>query len=286
MNPLFLRIPATTRRMNFSLWGAALLCLFCCGVSRARESEVRLLSGTEQNGVWGTQDFQVNINALGLVRHVKVYDKEVVWQAAALYTSPVPPDGAAGFRTVQGEGLGNRGLCIEQPRMTTRAESGARIFEFDILVANTNVLAGQPLCKVSQKLTVTPNGEIHVAYDFEWLQTLRWNGFGLLIIFTKAQCKGRDYMVIMSDQIMAGKLDPGPAAECQIRFKRFKQLTVRPEIGPVHLVWDAEANCSLSWGGGQPELRVNPLSHPYRGFMYKGQKDRIAYRILLPVSQQ
>lgn len=273
-------------RTSRCLCGCVVVYLGCCTVSQAREFEVRLLAGTEPDGIWGTKEFQVNVSALGLVRHVKVHDREVVWQAAALYTSPVPPGGTQGVRTVQGEGFGEQGLSVEPPRMLTRDEKGTRIFEFEILVASKKVLDGKPLCHVVQKLSITPTGEIHVSYDCEWLQTLRWDGFGLLVLLSEESCKGRDYMVITADQLMAGKLDPGPAAERQIRSLPFKQLTVRPEMGPFHFVWDAPAQCSLHWGSGQAQLHVNPPSVPYRSFIYQGQKDRIAYRILLPVSQQ
>ena len=276
---------ARSWRLGLLLWGSAACAFFSC-VTHAREFEVRLLNGTEQNGTWGTKEFQVNVSSLGVVRHVKVCDKEVIWQAVALYTSPVPPGGAEGVRTVQGEGMGERGLSVEPPRMVTRDENGSRIFEYEILVANKKVLDGKPLCKILQKLRITPNGEIHVFYDCEWLQTLRWDGFGLLMIFNEEQCNGRDYLVMTSDQIKAGKLDPGPAAERQIRSLRITQLTVRPEMGSCHFVWDAEAQCSFYWGGKQAQLHVDPPCVPYRGSIYQGQRDKLAFRILLPVSQQ
>jgi len=255
--------------------------------AQARAFVVRQLEGNEQTGVWGTDEFRVTVNSLGLVRHVKVKGKEIIWQAAALYTSPVPRDAKEGIRTVQGEGYGNHGLSVEPPRTVTREDNGKRIFEIDHLVASKKVLSGRPLCKVHQKIIITPTGEIHVSYDCEWLETLRWRGFQMLIMFDKQNCENREYMVAAHDILRVGKLDPGPRKPGvrQIRSQPFEQLTIRPEAGPVHFVWDTKLNCSFYWGRGI-QLHMTPHTVPRRLSVLKGQKARIAYRILLPVSQQ
>jgi len=265
--------------------GLVLLSVVWAFAAGAREFEVRLLEGDEQNGIWGTAEFQVRVQATGIMRHLRVKGQELVWQAVALYTSPVPPGEKKGVRTVQGEGHGTRGLSVEPPVVSTRDERGKRVFEFEHLVSNKKVLEGRPLCHVLQKLIITPTGEIHVSYDCEWLHTLRWSSFQMYIVLDKERCGGREYMAIHDGQVKAGALEPGPAAERRIRFAKFEQLTIRPEVGPFHFVWDAEGNCSLHWPGSI-NLSVKPPCVPYRGFVYKGQKDRIAYRILLPVAQE
>ena len=142
--------------------------------AQARAFEVRLLKGTERDGVWGTDEFRVSVNWTGVVRHVIVKDKELIWQAAALYTFPVPPEGGPAPRTVQGEGSGNRGLSIEPPKMECRDEKGKRVFTFHHQVSSKKIHDGKPLCNVLQKIVITPTGEISVAYDFEWTETVRW----------------------------------------------------------------------------------------------------------------
>ena len=263
---------------------AAVVCLLPCR-AQARAFEVRLLKGTEQNGIWGTDEFQVHVSSLGVLRHVKAHGKELIWQAAALYTSPLGPGQKKPPRTVQGEGVGARGLTVKPPQRTTRVENGVRIFEFEHLVANRKVLGGRDLCRVRQKITIRPTGEIHVVYDFEWLHTLRWRGFMLLAMFQKDTCRDREYTVIAGERIYAGKLEAGPITERRLRNVAIDQLTIRSEVGPFHHVWETKTDTSFYWGGGI-QLNTTPSCVPYRGTVYQGQKGRIAYRILLPVSQQ
>ena len=107
---------------------SAKLMICLCGVSlmsgEAREFEVRQLKGDPKNGIWGTKEFSMHVSALGVIRYVKVNGRELVWQAAALYTRPVAPDGRKGLRTVQGEGFGKRGLTVEAPLHRTESKDG------------------------------------------------------------------------------------------------------------------------------------------------------------------
>ena len=248
----------------------------------ARAFEVRLLKGTEKEGVWGTDEFQVSVSSLGVVRHVTVRGKELIWQAAALYTSPVPAGAKEGVRTVQGEGIGDRGLTVTPPTMETRDDRGRRVFTFRHLVSNKKVLDGRPLCHVDQQIIITPTGEIAVSYDFEWLETIPWHGFDLLVLFQKEAIAERDFTLVFDDRILAGRLAPGkPIAESRIR-EAYDRLTIWSEVGPFHYVWDASSTCEFS----PPQLTIQPKSVVYRGKIYKGLKDRISYRILLPVVQQ
>jgi len=271
-------------RRRIAIWLAACLILVSAEAP-GRAFRVRRIRGNRNSATWGTDEFEVTVNSLGVMRHVKVKGLELVWQAAALYTSPVPPGAKRGLRTVQGEGVGTRGLTVERPRMTTREEGGARVFEFEHYVANKKVLGGRRLCKVTQKLMIRPTGEIHVSYDFEWLHTLRWGSFMLLPMFQAKTCRDREYMILAGERVFTGRLEKGPVTQRRLRHIAFKQLTVRSDVGPFHFVWDTENKCSFHWGGGI-QLSITPKSVPYRGVVYKGQKDRIAYRILLPVSQQ
>lgn len=262
--------------------------LVACSVTvHARAFEVRLLEGNEQAGVWGTDEFSVAVNSQGLLRHVKVNGREIIWQAAALYTFPIPLEESKGVRTVQGEGHGERGLTVEPSRMQTRDERGRRVFEFDHLVASKKVLGGRPLCKVGQQVTILPTGEINVAYECEWLETLRWQTFQLLLMFDKGNCESRKFLAAAPDVLRVGKLDPGPRSGDvrQIRGVPFEQLTIRPEVGPVHFVWDEPSDCSFHWGT-DVQLRIAPQSLPRRTPILKGRKARISYRILLPVLQE
>jgi hypothetical protein len=248
----------------------------------ARAFEVRLLKGTEKDGVWGTDEFQVSVSSLGVVRHVTVRGKELVWQAAALYTSPVPAGAKEGVRTVQGEGIGDRGLTVTPPTMEAREDRGRRIFAFRHLVANRKVLEGKPLCRVDQQVVITPTGEISIRYDFECIETIPWHGFSLLILFPKEAIAGRDFTLLVGERVVAGRLTPAaPIAESRIR-EPFDRLSIWSEIGPFHYVWDAPATCEFS----PPQLTIQPMAVVYRGKIFKGLRDRVSYRILLPVAQQ
>jgi len=249
-----------------------------------REFEVRLLSGNERDGTWGTSEFEARVNAMGVVRNVKVQGKELIWQAAALYTSPVPPGGNEGIRVVQGEGSGERGLSVEPPTMECQADRGRRVWTFRHLVSSKKALEGQPLCEVIQKIAMTPTGEIEVTYDCHWLTTLRWHGFSLLMMFAKETIVGRDYVAFAGERALTGILSPSAPGEKRLR-EELSQLTIRAEVGPFHFMFDAPCKTSLDWGASV-QLQVSPKVVPYRGIIDKGSRDRIAYRILLPVSQQ
>ncbi|NOZ20024.1 MAG: hypothetical protein GXP25_02940 [Planctomycetes bacterium] len=264
----------------------AALFLLCPHDVWARDFEVRLLKGTEKNGVWGTEEFQVSVNWAGTVRHVVVHGKELIWQAASLYTYPVPPDGGPAPRTVQGESGLDRGLSVAPPERECRDDNGKRVFLFRCKVSNRKVLDGKPLCDVRQRIVITPTGEIHVRYDFEWIETIRWNSFSLLIFPGKETVPNRDYVILVGDRVLSGKLTLGKAAPGQKRIRaQMDQFTVWSEVGPFHFVWQSKTNCSLTWQR-QVQLSMTPPAVPRRDFVYKGQKDHIAYTILLPVSQQ
>ena len=272
-------------------WNRVVLAVCLCGAvgvgspAWGREFEVRLLKGKAESGFWGTSEFRCHVNSLGVVRHVSVRGKKIFQQAVALYTRPFPPGAKRGIRVVQGEGFGARGLSVEAPKMTTRDEKGTRVFEFEHLVANKKVLNGKPLSKIHQKISITPTGEIHVTYDIEWLHTLRWGMFAQLLMYDIDAVAGREYLAIAGDRVYEGKLDPGPILKRRIRNVAFDRLTVRPEVGPVHVVWRAKTNGSFHWAKSI-QLMFRPEIVPRRGFIYKGSKDRISYSILLPVSQQ
>jgi hypothetical protein len=264
----------------------ALLCAtLAAGAASAREFEVRLLKGKPESGVWGTSEFSVEINRAGVLRHVKLGDREIVWQAAALYTRPYTSGMKRAPRTVQGEGFGKRGLTLEPPKMTIREERGRRIFELEHIIANKQVYDGSPLCKADQKVVIAPNGEIHVTYDFEWLRTVRWSIFSHLVRFDTDACRNREYLILIDGRPHTGVLKPGPVAECRIRHKPFDRLTVYTEPGPIHFVWPREASCTFQWSK-TIGLHIGPAHVSRRGYIYKGLKDTIAYSILLPVPQQ
>ena len=119
--------------MRRLLASCLLIVAVCAGTSLAREYQVRLLQGDENNGTWGTSEFEVQVNYMGSVRSVKVKGVEVLRQSAALYTSPIDPGTKSGARTVQGEGFGARGLSVERPTMKTWDDDGTRFFEFHIV---------------------------------------------------------------------------------------------------------------------------------------------------------
>jgi hypothetical protein len=253
--------------------------------AHGRAFEVRLLKGKEADGVWGTDEFEVSVSPSGVVRHVKVRGVELVWQAVALYTQPVPPGASEGERTVQGETPGKSGLSLAPPTWTTRDENGMRVFEYEHLVANTKVLDGKPLCRMRQRLAIHPTGVIETACDIEWLETVRWHLFSMLAVLNEKTCRNREYVALVGDRVFSGRLEAGPETERRMRDVNLSQLTVWSEVGPFHFVWDAPVRGSFHWGGGIQSY-FGPASAPYRSFIYKGQKDRIAYRVLLPVSQQ
>lgn len=246
-----------------------------------REFEVRLLKGTPADGVWGTGEYQVALNSQGSLRHVSVRDTKLL-VLAALYTSPVPPGAERGLRTVQGEGFGQRGLTVQPPQVESHDNHGRRVFTFRHLVANQKVLGGRPLCRVDQQIVLTPDGEIAVRYDCHWLETTRWDGFGLLLFFEKDAIEGRDFLLSIDDRLVAGRLTAGrPIAEKRIR-EPFTRLTIWSAPGPFHVAWDSPATCELT----PPQLSMDPTATSYRAVVFKGTKDSLQYRILLPVSQQ
>jgi len=251
-----------------------------------RAFEVKLLDGTERSGVWGTEEYRIRVTDQGALRDLMVHGKQVMRYAGALYTSPFPASGSKSIRTVQGEGAGERGLTVEPPERRTCERRGVRVFRFRHQVAKPAVFEGQTLCEVDQAVTLTPTGEITVAYDCRWVRTCRWRGFSVLMFFTSDTVAGCEYMGLRGDRVFTGRLlsDAAAAADARLR-EPLEQLTLRTRAGPVHFVWDTPLPTSLSWFK-QMQLQMRPAGVARKGTIYKGTTGRIAYRVLLPVSQQ
>ena len=253
----------------------------------AREFAVRRI-GEKKANAWGTDEFQITVSPLGTIRHIRVGDTELVWQGAALYTFPYPIAGGKAIRTVQGEGYGKRGLSVEAPEVSERDVDGTHIWELTHLVATKAVLDGRPLCRVRQTLSVTPTGEIEVVYDCEWLETVRWSSFMVLIIIDKKACSGKPFLALEAEGTthtgLLDKSSPGQGGQ-RIRNVVFEQLSLRPAPGPVHVMWPEPAASSLYWSGGL-ELRTGPPGLSRNRPIPKGHRARLKYRFLLPVSQE
>ncbi|MBT3381805.1 MAG: hypothetical protein HN742_05660 [Lentisphaerae bacterium] len=273
--------------MRFNRQPVIWLLLACLPCLHGREFQVRRIGEPKAN-LWGTDEFQMKVTPLGTVRHIRVGDQELVWQGIALYTFPYAPGGKKPVRTVQGEGYGSRGLSVEAPDVSDRDIDGTHVWELTHLVATKTVLGGRPLCRVKQTLRVTPTGEIGVLYDCEWLESIRWSSFMVLIIFDKPACSGKSYLAMEEEGTThTGFLDsssPGQGGH-RIRNAVFDQLSIRPDVGPLHVVWPEPATCALQWSRGI-ELRIEPRGLPRYGPIPKGHRARLNYRFLLPVSQE
>lgn len=251
-----------------------------------RAFEVKLLDGSERSGVWGTEEYRVRVTDQGALRDLSAHGKQVMRYAGALYTSPFPASGSKSIRTVQGEGVGERGLTVEPPERRTYERRGARIFRFRHQVAKPAVFDGQTLCEVDQAVTLTPTGEITVKYDCRWVRTCRWRMFSVLMFLTSDTVADCEYMGLRGDRVFTGRLlsDGASAADARLR-EPLEQLTLRTRTGPVHFVWDTPLPTTFSWFK-QVQLQTRPGGVPRVGTIYKGTTGRISYRILLPVSQQ
>ena len=264
----------------FAIWLAA------ASLAHGRAFEVLLLKGTEQNGVWGTEEFSLTVTSQGVVRHVKVRGQLLVWQAVSLYASPMPPGAKAGVRTVQGEPPGKTGLAMSLPKMSVRSDRGSRIFLLEHHLANPKVLGGKTLCDVTQRIVVTPTGGIETSYECHWLESLRWDNFAVLAIYDLDAVKSRNASIHTTDRLHTMQLLPGKGKPGDKRiFGQFEKLTIWTVSGPFHFTWNEPAQCAFRWGDSV-QLHIRPPTVPRRKVIYKGQRDRFAYRILLPVSQQ
>ena len=109
----------------------------------------------------------------------------------------------------------------------------------------------------------------------------------LLLLFERGSTEDCEYLTTTDARTITGVLDPGPrqGGLRRIRNEAFNQLTIRPAVGPVHIVWSVRSDCSFHWGT-DIQLQVMPMNMPRRLPIRKGRHERIAYRILLPVSQQ
>jgi len=266
--------------------GIALLLIALGGpTALGRAFEVKLLSGKENNGVWGTDEYEVRVDKFGTVRNLKLHGVLLMTQVARLYTAPVPRGGGRAPRTVQGEGVGKRGLSINPPTWETSVVKGKRVFRLHHEIAKPSVFDGVTLCHVDNAVTLTATGEISVVYDCRWVHTCRWNNFNVLLLFTDEAARGREFMGIQGDRIHAGRFMPSKDPIAARVRTSFDQLTIQTPEGPVHLMWDGPHNHTLSWAK-HIQLTAKAPCVPYRGKVHRGTTGRIAYRILLPVSQQ
>lgn len=249
--------------------------------SWGRDFCVRLLDGSEDAGVWGTSEFQVAVSQSGGMRHLSVRGRELVWQAASLYTFPIPPGADKGIRTVQGEagwGKTTRLLCADR--------KGVRTFRFRHILAKHTIHNGQVLCEIDQTIVLDPTGEVSVQYDCLWTRTCRWRSFGVLMFFSLDTMRGCRYMGLQGDSVFTGVLDAHVTSPVGARLRAaLDQLTIWSPEGPVHVLWRSPPRLSLDWLE-HIQLSIQCARVPYRGTIYKGSRDTIAYRILLPVSQQ
>ena len=281
---------APTPEVKFPLIGCAALTaaiwLTPAPPAQGRAFEVLLLKGTEQNGVWGTDEFSIAVTCQSVVRQVKVRGQLLVWQAVAHCTSPVPPGAKEGVRTVQGEPPGKTELAMSLPKMSVRSDRGSRIFLLEHHLANPKVLGGETLCDVTQRIVVTPTGGIETSYDCHWLESLRWDNFAVLAIYDLDAVKNRNASIHTADRTHTLQLLPGKGEPASKRiFGQFEKLTIWSALGPFHFTWKGPAQCTFRWGNSV-QLHIGPPTVTRRKVIYKGQRDRFAHRILLPVSQQ
>jgi len=256
------------------------LCSMPLAVGHARETEVRLLDGSEQNGTWGTDAFQIHVHQSGRLGSVKVGSLELIQQAGGFHASPVIPNSDKSARCVL------KPTDSGKPIMTSRNENSHRVFNFDYVVTADEILDGAALCRVRQKVTVTSGGEITVVYEYEWLQTVNWHVFRVLTKFNEAACQQHGYQILIGDQAYVGTLEPGPPAKQRFGRKLFDQLTIASDVGPFHFVWTEPAKSSLHWNQSV-FLDMRPPRVDHRtAVIYPDYKSTIAYRILLPVPQQ
>ena len=259
----------------------ALLSALAVSVCLGRDFEVKLISGSDEAGVWGTTEYEVAVNKAGVMRYLKVRGHELVWQAAALYTSPIPAGSEKGIRTVQGEGgwgKTTRLLCADR--------KGVRTFRFRHILAKPAILKGQVFCEIDQTIVLTPTGEVSVQYDCLWPRTCRWRSFGVLMFFSLDTMRGCRYMGLRGEQVFTGLLKAAGSSPSAARLREpLDQLTIWSPEGPVHLIWHSPPKLSFGWLK-HIQLHVRCPRAPYRGTIYKGTSDTIAYRVLLPVSQQ
>lgn len=272
--------------MSRLLPAIVLVCVSLSGrAAHAREFRVRLLKGDERNGVWGTKEFQVHVSASGRLRYLKVGGREVLRQVAALYAFPKPPGSRRSVRLIQGVASLEGRPCLAPPKMATREVDGKRVFEFRFVVAHRKVLAARPLCDVRQRVEITPTGEIHVRYDLEWLQTLRWKTVTVILTADIRRSGIREFVAIAGDRVLIGPIRPSPAKNQRFRHWRLEQLTLKRQDDSCHLVVVERARCDLTAARGLV-VQISPLGVARNGFIYKGQKAVLSYSILLPVELQ
>ncbi len=264
----------------------AAVCL-ACGLAparaHARAFEVKRLRARRGAEVWGTDEFQVELTRDGVLRRVAARGQQLLW-LAALYTSPVPPGASKGVRTVQGETPGRTGLSLAHPERRAAVEPGARVFTFVHRVANPRVLDGRTLCEVTQRVRIAADGRIDVLYDCRWTQTLRWHGFAVILFFPRQGLPGREFFVYDADgRVLRSGRWPAPSGMDRLRG-RFGQASIWAAPGPFHILLPEPVDCALTWAKSS-RLDIRPLAAPYRSTVFKGQRGRIHYRLLLPVTQ-
>ena len=272
-------------RTPLACWAAALLALaVAAGPARAAGPRVRLLNGKETDGVWGTDAFRVSVNSLGLIRDVRVGGKQLVARSM-LYAYPLRPGTGKLVRSIQGARLGPQALTVLKPKAVSRDEGGRRVLEYTHLVANRDLLGGRPVCKVVQRVAITPAGEIHVSYDCEWLVSLRWEGFFTLTFFAQKEFRGREYTAFAAERVLKGRMDPTAKGARRTPYLTLEQLTLQTEAGPLHVTFEGKYRCAADWTR-DVYLYVTPrMTRGKNVTIYKGQKTRMAYRFLLPVTR-
>ena len=185
---------------------------------------------------------------------------------AALYTSPGPARAELAPARCKVK-AGPPRLTVQLPQVESHDNHG-RVFTFRHLVQPEG--PGVPAVPRGSADRPDAGGDCRVTIAI--IETTRWDGFGLLLFFEKDH---RRTFCFRHDRLVAAGSPPA--------------TIVRSESRALH---PADHLVARPRGLGQPTPELprpsltDPTATSYRAVVFKGTKDSLQYRILLPVSQQ
>jgi len=256
----------------------------CALCAPAVAEPVRVLEDGGSFAVVGTDTFSVRVESSGAITRIMVGETEWSW-LIRLYTSPISFETGETIRAVQGEGARGLGPVPERIRPELRGEACSIVIERE--AAREEILAGEPIYRLTQTVTVHPAGRIGLRYEFEWLRFVQMRGAQVIIALRAAPLDGCEWWADFTSHVLHGTISAEPDAKSLDEVKGALR-TFTADCGAADLsLWIADS-------GRVTAQRWNPQDYaffvyvPHTGYgteVYPGVRSVVDLDLVLPIPE-